>query len=158
MRVHNLKYLFIICCLGVLCNSVKAQNNQVRLKFNLNEKEVAGKFRIIFYIDGAETEPLVTNGLVTLPNLKAHSKVKIRFIAGRHDLLFPDVRVSEFDKFEGELLFGLKTKPFKAEDIPSWWPPDEKLTTIKYIEFRRNDADVTRLTFYEDEVQFIDMY
>ena len=158
MRVQGLKCLFIFCCLVVLSNPVIAQNKQARLKFKLDGKETTEKFRIIFYTDRAKIEPLVTDGLVTLPELKSLSKVKIRFIAGKHDLFFPEVSVSDFERFEGEIVFSLKNKPFKAEDIPSWWHPDNKLTSIKYIEFRRKDADVIRITLYEDEEQFIDMY
>ena len=157
MRARKFKYLISICCLVVFGPSIYAQTDQVRLRFKVDDKEVTGKFRIIFYIDGSTIEPGLNNAHFHLPNLKGEGKVDIGFIAGKHELFFHDIERSELDGIEGDLIIGTKTKPFKPEDIPSGIRPDEKLT-IKYIEYYRRSIGVIRQTFYEYEERFIDMY
>ena len=156
MRIKRFTSLIVICCLVGFCISAQGQANQIKIVFKVDEKEVIDKFKIIFYLDGSKIEPRVTNARFHLPDLTGQEKVNIEFIAGNYDLFFQDIKTSELDRLDGNLIIGTKTKPFKPEDIPSGIRLDENLT-IKYIEFSKIGIGVTRKTYYEYEYEIIDM-
>ena len=119
MRINKLTPLIVVCCLVGFYASAQAQADQVKVIFKVDEREVVEKFKVIFYLGGSKIEPHVTNAHIHLPNLKGHEKVNVEFIARKYDLFFQDIKTSELDGLEGELIIGTKTKPFKPEDIPS---------------------------------------
>ena len=82
----------------------------------------------------------------------------MRFIGVNDDLLFKVIYTSKFDNFEGELVFGVKSKPFKLEDTPSWQKPTNELVAIHYLEFQPKDADGTCITLYLNKDVFIESH
>ena len=61
MHSKIVRHILLICYVAIFCGSAYAQSHPVKLKFEHDGKEVSGRFRIIFYLDGTILEPPVTD-------------------------------------------------------------------------------------------------
>src|SRR5438128_1712190 len=81
-----------------LVGSVSAQNHCVKVKFEVDGKEVDQKFRVLLYFDNKILEPTVVgNSFISPAELKDQEKVNVRFLSGGYDLSFESVYVTKFN-------------------------------------------------------------
>jgi hypothetical protein len=146
MRIKKLFALVLVCCSVMLVNPVKAQTDCVKVKFEVDGKDVNQKFKIILYVNNEVIEPPVSaNGFTVPPEIKSSEKVNVRFLSGEYDLLFESVYVP---KFKTDWTIGIDKPPFDKENIASENPdpPNKELLIIYYIDFvPKNKGDGTRM-------------
>lgn len=145
MRLRKLTILITACCIAVLANSVKAQTNCVKVKFEVDGKEIKQKFKVLLYVNDKVIEPSVSeNGFTVPPEIKEGDEVKVRFLSGEYDLFFDSLHSS---KFGTDWVVGVDNKPFDKENTePDELAPDGKeLSQIYYIVFLSKKGLDTRL-------------
>lgn len=142
MRAKKLTILLFTCCFAISSISVKAQTNCVKIKFEVEGKEVVGqKFKVLIYFDNRTIEPELTeNGFIVPPEIKQHKEVAVRFISGKYDLYFGSV--NDFD-FESAWIIGIDTPPFDPQYVLSPPKPGKELLGIYYLKFIPKDAEGT---------------
>jgi hypothetical protein len=144
--MKRIKALALVVCVLALVGSVSAQSQCVRIKFEVDGKEVNQKFRVLLYVDNKVIEPTVVGkSFVVPPELKDQEKVNVRFLSGKYDLSFQSVYVS---KFKTDWVVGVDNPPFDNENIASENPdpPGKTLSVIWYIDFVPKDkGDGTRV-------------
>lgn len=145
MTLRKLTILITACCIAVLANSVKAQTNCVKVKFEVDGKEVKQKFKVVLYVSDKVIEPSVSEtGFTVPPEIKEGDEVKVRFLSGEYDLFFDSLHSS---KFGTDWVVGVDNKPFDKENTEPEEPaPDGKeLSKIYYIIFLSKKGLDTRL-------------
>lgn len=144
--MKKIKALALAVCVLALVGSVSAQSQCVRIKFEVDGKEVDQKFRVLLYVDNKVMEPTVVGkSFVVPPELKGQEKVNVRFLSGEYDLFFESVYLT---KFNTDWVVGVDTPPFDNENIASENPdpPGKTLSVIWYIDFVPKDkGDGTRV-------------
>lgn len=142
MRAKKLVALLFACCFAIPSLPVKAQANRVKIKFEIEGKEVIGqKFKILIYFDNQVIEPELTgNGFIVPPEITQHDEVGVRFIAGQYDLYFGSV--NNFD-FESAWTIGIDTPPFDLQYVLSPLPAGKESLGIYYLKFMPKDAEGT---------------
>ena len=142
MGIRNLIILMLACCSVIFTNSVKAQTDCVKIKFEVDGKEVKQKFKIILYDNNKAIEPLVSENGFTVPlEIRNSEKVNVRFLSGEYDLFFESVYLP---KFKTDWVVGIDRKPFDKDNLPQS-QPEKELLLIYYINFVPKDGDGTRM-------------
>jgi hypothetical protein len=151
MRKVDMVQATTIALVLTLCSifapiSSKAQFKYVKLKFEVDGKEIVNpKFKILIYDGNEIIEPRTFGeGFIVPPTVNLNKEVAVRFISGKYDLFFE--HVNDFD-FKSDWKIGINNFP-DPQDGPSSAPPDKKLTTIFYLEFTPQDTEGTVLTVY----------
>lgn len=129
----------------MLINPVKAQTDYVKVKFEVDGREVKQKFKIMLYVNNQVIEPMVSeNGFTTLPEIRSSEKVNVRFVSGEYNLFFDSVDISAFDT---DWIVGVDNKPFDKENTASEEPdpPGKELLGIYYIHFVSKKGLDTRM-------------
>jgi hypothetical protein len=146
MTMTAWKNLIVLCCCLLLSPSVRGQTDCVRLKFEVDGKEVEGKFKILLYLGDKTIEPTLDGKSFIVPSeVKSENKIDVRFLADQYDLLFKSVDKSAF---KTDWTVGVDNKPFDEENTASEVPdPREKdLLIIYYINFTpKGKGAMTRL-------------
>lgn len=143
-RVNQMRYklsalLLVLGLFGLTVVGAANQTTSVKAKFEIDGKETKDKFRILLYVDGAATEPTVSDdGHFFVSALNAE-KVDVRFISDKYDLLYEDIYLA---KLRGTLIFGV-TEHFSDEDPPC--KPGQKLVSSYSLDFQPDDAEGTSL-------------
>lgn len=146
MRLWKLTALIFVCYATPVAPA-GAQDGRVRVKFEVDGKEVSQKFKILLYVNGEVIEPpLSRSGFVVPPEVKNSEAVNVRFAAGGYDLFFDSVRASAF---ETDWVVGVDNAPFDEENASSEEPvpPGKDLSEIYYITFVSKKGLDTRLVF-----------
>ncbi len=121
----------------------------VRLKFEIDGKEKQQRYKIFFYVNGQEIEPmLVDGGFLVPPEVKNAKWTEVRFKSGAYDLFFGSVYQS---KFATDWLVGIDTKPFDSENVSDEAAKRTKI--IYYINFESRVGDDTRLVVAVTEAE-----
>ena len=144
--MKKIKALALVVCVLAFVGSVSAQNQCVRIKFEVDGKEVDQKFRVLLSVDSRVIEPTVVGkSFIVPPELKDQEKVNVRFLSGKYDLSFESVYVT---KFKTDWVVGVDNPPFDNENIASENPdpPGKTVSVIWYIDFVPKDkSDGTRV-------------
>lgn len=137
-----LKLLMVLGCAALFAGSALGQSEMVKVKFEVDGKEVRQKFKLTIYAGDETIEPcIVEDGFIVPPEIKKYEKVGVRFVSGSHDLFFDSVYLP---KFGSDWVVGVDKKPFAAENLPST-RPHKKIKLIYYIDFISRTADGTRM-------------
>lgn len=134
-----IKTLALAFCFLAFVGWVNAQSQCVRVKFEVDDKEVDQEFRILLYVDNKVIEPTrVGKTFIVPPELKDHEKVNVRFLSEKYDLWFESVYVT---KFKTDWVVGIDNPPFDSDNVASENPdPTGKtLMVIWYIDFVPKD-------------------
>jgi hypothetical protein len=126
-----------------------AQTSPVRVRFEVDGKELKQPLRILFAAHWDEfkppiIEPPVKDGGFTLPpaldGLK-FDEVSLRVVCGKYTLEFTEVEVA---KLSGALTFGVDHKPFGPEFLKFKTPAERKKLAVIYYQVRTRErpADV----------------
>jgi hypothetical protein len=131
----------------VLAGSVRAQSNCVKVKFEVDNKEITSQdFKVKIYADGQIIEPVIyEHNFIVPPEVKNYEKVDVRFLFGKYNLFFDSVHVSAF---QTDWVIGIDSRPFDEENIASSNDDtiDKDLLLIYYIDFiPKNQGAETRL-------------
>lgn len=146
MRFRELTALILVCCSVMLTNPTNAQTNCVKVKFEVDGKEVKQKFKILLYVNNEVIEPLMSeNGFTVPPEIRHSEKVNVRFLSGEYNLFFESVYLP---KFKTDWIVGIDRKPFDKENLPQS-QPDKELLGIYYITFVPKDGLETRIVVEE---------
>lgn len=142
MMSRILYLLMLLCCSGLLASSLAGQTKTVKVKFEVDGKEVHQKFRILLYAGDEIIEPRIVQGGFTVPpEIRKYEKVGVRFLSEDDDLFFESVYLS---KFETDWVVGIDRKSFASENVSSSSPGSET-KLIYYINFISKDGDGTRM-------------
>lgn len=133
----------VLICLVMLPVSTDAQTECVKIKFEVDGKEVVGqKIKILINADGQTIEPkFLEGGFVVPPEISDYQKIEIRFVSGEYDLLFSSLTKYHFDS---EWLVGVNNPPFKEQAKTSVPQDGKELKLIYYIEFHPKNAENTK--------------
>jgi hypothetical protein len=146
VKKKKIKTLALVVCALAFVGSVSAQSQCVRIKFEVDGKQVDQKFRVLLSVDNKVIEPTVVGkSFIVPPELKDQEKVNVRFLSGQYDLSFESVYLT---KFNTDWIVGIDTPPFDSENIASENPdpPGKTLSVIWYIDFVPKDkGDGTRV-------------
>jgi hypothetical protein len=145
MRLKQLTVLIVVCCSAMLTGPAGAQINSMKVKFEVDGKEVKQKFKVMLYIDGEAIEPPVSEGgFIAPPEVRNSQKIGVRFLSGEYDLFFDPVRESAFGT---DWIVGVDNKPFDEENSASEepGPPDKELSVIYYLTFVSKKGLDTRM-------------
>lgn len=146
MRIRKLTVLILVCCSIMLIKPVKAQTDCVKVKFEVDGKEVKQKFKVMLYVNNEVIEPLMSeNGFTVPPEIRDSEKVSVRFLSGEYNLFFESVYLP---KFKTNWIVGVDRKPFDKENLPQS-QPDKELLGIYYITFIPKDGLETRIVVEE---------
>lgn len=147
MRFRKLIALMLVCCCSVmLTGTVNAQTNCVKVKFEVDGKEVRQRFKVLLYVNNEVIEPLMSeNGFTVPPEIKDSEKVNVRFLSREYNLFFESVYLP---KFKTDWVVGIDRKPFAKENLPQS-QPDKELLGIYYITFVPKDGLETRIVVEE---------
>lgn len=133
----------ILMCLAMLPVSTQAQTECVKIKFEVDGKEVTDKFfKILINADGQTIEPkFLKGGFVVPPEISDYQKIELRFVSGEYDLLFSSLTKNHFDS---EWVVGVNNPPFKDQAKTSASQGGKELKLIYYIEFHPQTAENTK--------------
>jgi hypothetical protein len=144
--MRKLNILMVVCCFLLLASAAQAQTGCVKVKFEIDGKEVDQKFKVVLHINNEVIKPsIIGKGFnVSADVLKNHETVGVQFLSAEYDLFFESVHRSAF---ETEWIVGVDKPPFDNENIDSEEPvpPGKKLLIIYYINFIPKNAEGTRL-------------
>lgn len=130
-------YILIMLCFAcglTVSPKMYAQNEPIKVKFEIDGKEVQQPFRILLSgKDSAIFEPRITNDSFIFPQeLRSYEKVNLRLLYKKYELDYGEIYLT---KFSCDMTFGIDNKPFDEENIPSEPLPDKELKLIYYINF-----------------------
>jgi hypothetical protein len=142
MKIVVLLVAITALYLAMLSVSTKAQTECVKIKFEIDGKEVVGeKFKVLIDADGQTIEPkLLENGFVVPPEVSNWQKIELRFVSGEYELLFSPLTKYHFDS---EWIIGVNNPPFKEQDETSASQEGKELKLIYYIEFHPKKGAAT---------------
>jgi hypothetical protein len=134
MKTVCLSIMFCFAWALIASTDTLAQDNPIKVKFEIDGKEIHQPFKILLSVKGSAIfEPAITDGSFIFPlELRSYEKVSLRLVYKEYDLDYGDVYPS---KFNGEMVFGVDNKPFDEENLPSNPPPGKELILIYYIKF-----------------------
>ncbi len=113
MTLRKLTILILVCCSAML--TVKAQTNCVKVKFEVDGKEVRQKFKIVLYFNNAIIEPSVSKKGFAVPlEIGDSNEVSVRFLSGEYDLFFDSLHISALDT---DWIVGIDNRPFDKDNI-----------------------------------------
>jgi hypothetical protein len=142
MRVTVIIVAIMSFYLAMLPFSTKAQTECVKIKFEIDGKEIVGeKFKVLIDADGQIIEPkLLKNGFIVPPEVNNWQKIELRVVFREYDLRFSQLTKYHFD---GEWIIGVNNPPFKEQSDLPLWKDGKELRLIYYIEFHPNNAEGT---------------
>lgn len=122
--------------------STKAQTECVKIKFEIDGKEIVGeKFKVVIDADGRTIEPkLLKNGFVVPPEVSNWKKIELRFVFGEYDILLNPLTKYHFD---GEWLIRVNNPPFQEQTDLPLWKDGKELRLIYHISFYPKNAEGT---------------
>ncbi len=139
------------CLMLTAAGAAAAQTSPVRMRFEVDGKELRKPLRIFISADWDKfrppiIEPPVKDGSFTFPpQLSGREEVSVRVVCDKYTLEFTEVEVA---KLTGELVFGVDYKPFDPEYLKFGWPDDKRkrFAAIHYLRFIPEDGDPTWMT------------
>ena len=133
--IKTLYLLIAICCAGAVVPAkvAFAQDEPIKVKFEINGKESSQPFKIFLSVGGgAIFKPTITDNSFVLPlELRSAKKVQLRFKSGKYDLDYGEIYLLKFD---GEMIFGVDDAPFDEEHIKDNPSPEKELLLVYYLE------------------------
>jgi hypothetical protein len=132
--------------------AANAQTSPVRVKFEVDGKELNEPLRIFFAAHWDEFKPPIIEppvkdgGFIFPPELSGlkFEEVSVRVVCGKYTLEFTEV---ELAKLNGALTFGVDYKPFDPEFLKFKTPAEKKkLAVIHYIKFEPENGPPTWMT------------
>ena len=140
------------CLMLTAAFAADAQTSPVRVKFEVDGKELQKPLRIFIAAHWDEFKPPIIEptvkdgGFVVPPELSGlkFEEVSVRVVCGKYTLEFTEVEVA---KLTGAVTFGVDRKPFDPEFLKFKTPAEQKkLAVIHYIKFEPEDGPRTWMT------------
>ena len=134
LRTVKSAFLVSVICFAATMfpeNTNFAQNDAVKVNFEVDDKEVNQSFKLMLSVPGSPVfEPVISKkSFVFPPELRNSTWVQVRFVSGEYDLEYQDVHISKFD---GEMIFGVDNAPFDDERVGD--QPTRELILIYYLD------------------------
>ena len=143
----------VLSCLMLTgADAAAAQTSPVRVKFEVDGKELRQPLRIFIAAHWDEFKPPIIEpsvkdgGFVLPPELSGlkFEEVSVRVVCGKYTLEFTEVEIA---KLTGVVTFGVDRKPFDPEFLKFKTPAEKKkLTVIHFIKFEPENGPPTWMT------------
>jgi hypothetical protein len=147
-----LRVVLLTCLLLTAATAADAQTSPVRIRFEVDGKELRKPVRIFIapHYDAFKppiVEPPVKDGsFVFPPELKGlkFEEVSVRVVCGKYTVEFTEVEV---EKFTGQMVFGVDYRPFDPEFLKFRTAAEKKrLAVLHYVRFIPESGTPTWMT------------
>ena len=141
MRARIILFLLMTCL--PLGTSMASQTPFVKVIFEIDgQPQIDPEYKVTLDIDGKTVEPkMVKGGFVVPVEVRTGNDIRLKFISGRYELVFPNLTKEHFDS---EWVIGVKNPPFKEDPDGPLVSDGKELRLIYSIEFRPHRAEGTK--------------